>query len=73
MQNKFMDMLAMVVLSHRHNKEETISKNEKEFDFSIVRDTMYKYSKKAQERFFKVPALAHLYITFAQDSHKFIS
>ena len=67
-----MEMLAMVVLSHRHNKEETISKKEKDFDFSIVRDTMYKYSKKAQERFFRVPALAFLFVTFATDCHKFI-
>jgi hypothetical protein len=67
-----MEMLAMVVLSHRHNKEETISKKEKDFDFSIVRDTMYKYSKKAQERFFRVPTLAFLFVTFASDCRKFI-
>jgi hypothetical protein len=45
-----MAMLAMVVLSHRHNKEETISRGKddrKELDFTVVRDTMYKYSKKA--------------------------
>jgi len=60
-------MLSLVVLSHRHNKEESISKkkDKHELDFSLVRDTMYKYSKKVQERFFKHPPLAFLFIAFA--------
>lgn len=60
-------MLALVVLSHRHNKEDTISKNNEKskLDFSIVRDTMYKYSKKAQDKFFRVPSLAFLFLSFA--------
>ena len=72
-----MEMVAMVVLSHRHNKEDTIARKEdqrKDYDFTIVRDTMYKYSKKAQERFFKIPSLAFLFISFAssRDGHQFI-
>lgn len=34
-------------------------------DFTIVRDTMYKYSKQAQRRFFESPALAFLFAWFA--------
>jgi len=37
-----------------------------ELDFDSVRDAMYKYSKKAQRRFFKVPALAFFFAWFAQ-------
>jgi len=33
-------------------------------DFQIVRDTMYKYSKKAEERFFKQACLAYLFVQF---------
>ena len=35
-------------------------------DFSIVRDVMYHYSKKAQDRFFSHPVEAYLFIAFAQ-------
>ncbi len=60
-------MLSLVVLSHRHNKEESISKkkDKNELDFSLVRDTMYKYSKKVQERFFRNSPLAFLFIAFS--------
>jgi hypothetical protein len=30
-------------------------------DFVLVRDTMYKYSKKAEERFFQNPCMAYLF------------
>ena len=66
--SEFIGMLSLVVLSHRHNKEESISKSKAkkgELDFSLVRDTMYKYSKKAQERFFKNAFLAFLFIGFS--------
>lgn len=36
-------------------------------DFSIVRDTMYKYSQKAHQRFFSVPELSFLFIYFASN------
>ena len=44
-----MNMLGLVVLSHRHNKEDTISKKDQrqDLDFTIVREAMYKYSKKS--------------------------
>ena len=34
-------------------------------DFQIVRDTMYKYSKKAEEKFFQNPCMAYFFIQFA--------
>jgi hypothetical protein len=47
-------MLAFVY-AHRHNKDDVFileSKKDKYIDFSIVRDVMYSYSKKAQDKFF---------------------
>lgn len=55
----------VVVHSHRHNKEDAFI-SEVPIDFSLVRDTMYKYSKKAQERFFSYPFFAFLFAWFAQ-------
>ncbi|TNV80726.1 hypothetical protein FGO68_gene16530 [Halteria grandinella] len=70
-QELFMGMLSMVVLSHRHNKEDTIAKKDErlDLDFSLVRDTMYKYSKRVQERFFKVPCLSFLFLSFATSAN----
>jgi len=34
-------------------------------DFTIVRDVMYKYSKKAQDRFFSFPIESFLFAAFA--------
>ena len=54
----------VLVHSHRHNKEDPFIA-EVTIDFSLVRDTMYKYSKKAQERFFSHPFFAFLFAWFA--------
>ncbi len=64
---EFINMLMAVVHSHRHNKEDSFLA-ENQVDFSLVRDTMYKYSKKAQERFFSIPVFAYLFAWFAQSS-----
>lgn len=66
-------MLTVVVHSHRHNKNDEFIAETK-MDFSIVRDTMYKYSKKSQEKFFSYPIFAFLFVWFAQsqEGHKFI-
>ena len=37
-------------------------------DFAVVRDTMYKYSKKAEDRFFSEPMLAFFFLYFARSS-----
>lgn len=58
----------VLVHSHRHNKDDPFINNlEKKVDFSLVRDTMYKYSKKAQERFFSYPIFAFMFAYFAQN------
>ena len=64
MQQEFITLLTVVVHSHRHNKDVDIAL-EVPLDFSIVRDTMYKYSKRAQERFFSYPIFAYLFAIFA--------
>lgn len=60
----FIGYLLIVVFSHRHNKDINDPKVALK-DFSIVRDTMYKYSKKAEERYLSIPALAFFFISFA--------
>lgn len=65
----------MLIHSHRHNKkEEFLVKQADKLDFSVVRDTMYKYSKKAQQRFFSHPVLAFLFGQFAlhEEGERFI-
>jgi hypothetical protein len=57
-------MLMVVVHSHRHNKDDDFI-SDTPIDFSLVRDTMYKYSKRAQERFFSYPIFAFLFAWFA--------
>jgi len=64
LQQEFLTTLLVVVHSHRHNKREDFLSDK--LDFSVVRDTMYKYSKKAQQRFFSFPYLAFLLAWFAQ-------
>ncbi len=36
-----------------------------DIDFTIVRDVMYKYSKKAQDRFFSYPIESFIFAAFA--------
>lgn len=56
-----------VVLSHHFQKKDIRSLVEgTSIDFGMVRDTMYKYSKKAEEKFFANPCLAFMFIEFAQ-------
>lgn len=84
-QREFVRMIMAVVHSHRHNKDDVATDKENQqanneasseegIDFTLVRDTMYKYSKQAQRRFFSNPALAFLFawFSFSQDGHEFI-
>ena len=81
-QKEFIRMLMAVVHSHRHNKDDAVenkvnTNNEQssdEIDFTLVRDTMYKYSKIAQRRFFANAALAFLFawFSFSSEGHDFI-
>lgn len=57
--------IMMVIFSHRYNKEDRFiletnkalkeGKTRNPIDFTIVRDVMYKYSKKAQDRYLSYP------------------
>jgi hypothetical protein len=55
-----------VVLCHRYKKDYPYLKN-LIADFSLVREPMYKYSKPAQARFFKVEMFSFLFAWFARD------
>ena len=63
--------MLQIVLSHHFQKPEIINmlasslQTKQACDFSTVRDTMYKYSKKAEDKFFAQPILAFLFIFFA--------
>jgi hypothetical protein len=65
-----------VVFSHRYNKgdkfiQEANTLADKglshcpSIDFSIIRDVMYKYSKKAQDRLFSKPIESFLFAAFS--------
>jgi len=61
----------MVVFSHRFNKDDKFVLEIREgcesnpIDYTIVRDVLYKYSKKASDRFIALPAKSFLFATFA--------
>lgn len=67
--------LMMIVFSHRYNKGDKFIQEAEQMaeqdpncqpiDFSIARDVMYKYSKKAQDRFFSHPIESFLFAAFA--------
>jgi hypothetical protein len=64
---QFTSAILSIVLSHHFQKED-IKKMVQgtSVDFQMVRDTMYKYSKKAEERFFSDPCFAYFFIQFAK-------
>jgi hypothetical protein len=59
--------MIMIVFSHRYNKGDRFIKESEEncIDFSKVRDVMYKYSKKAQDRYFSYPIEAFFFAAFS--------
>jgi len=57
---EFIDLVKLLVFSHRHNKNDECLKNPL-IDFSIVREPMYKYSRHAQDRFFEYCTFAFLF------------
>lgn len=61
---EFIELVKLLVLSHRHNKNDDFLKDPL-VDFAIVRDTMYKYSKQAQDNFFSISVFAFLFAWFA--------
>jgi len=74
--NQMVNSMIMIVFSHRYSKgDRFIVEAEKHadslVDFSLVRDVMYKYSKKAQERFFAHPIEAFFFSAFALSDEGF--
>jgi hypothetical protein len=56
-----------IVLSHQFKKQLILRMVEgMDVDFMVVRDAMYKYSKKTEEGFFQTPCMAFLFIHFAR-------
>ena len=66
----------MVLFSHRHTKRDTFIEEAQQeadesgcpslaIDFSIIRDVMYKYSKKAEERYFQCETESFMFAAFA--------
>jgi|DEB0MinimDraft_12_1074336.scaffolds.fasta_scaffold22194_3 hypothetical protein len=63
---EFTSCILSIVLSHHYQKKDIRSMVKgTQVDFQLVRDTMYKYSKKAEERFFANPCMAFFFIEFA--------
>jgi hypothetical protein len=60
---KYTTSILSIVLSHHYQKEEILSMvKDTPVDFSRVRNTMYKYSKKVEERFFADPCYAYFFV-----------
>jgi len=55
----------IIVNSHKHNKEESASIEDDQIDYSLVRDTLYKYSKKSETRFLSNVNLSFMFILFS--------
>lgn len=66
-QIEFIELLKLLVFSHRHNKNDAFLQDPL-VDFSIVREPMYKYSKNAQEAFFQISTFAFLFVWFTNDA-----
>lgn len=63
--DEFIELLKLLVFSHRHNKNDPFLSNPI-VDFTVVRDPMYKYSKIVQDRFFNHPTFAFLFTWFTR-------
>ena len=62
---EFIELLKLLVLSHRHNKNDDFLADPL-IDFATVREPMYKYSKQAQDRFFSLSTYSFLFAWFAE-------
>ena len=61
--DEFIELLKLLVLSHRHNRNDEFLQAP-QVSFDTVRDTMYKYSKQAQDKFFAVAPYSFLFHWF---------
>ena len=66
---RYVSSILSIVLSHHYQKEDILAMlKDTPVDFSRVSDTMYKYSKKVEEKLFGDPCYAYFFIQF-QASH----
>ena len=65
-QTALVELLKLIVFSHRHNKNDSFLTNNVT-DWEIVRDPMYRYSKIVQDRFFGESTYAFLFAYFTQN------
>ena len=66
----FSSGILSIVLSHHFQKEDIKRVTHgTSVDFAIVRDTMYKYSKRAEENFFRNSCMAFFFVQFAKGRH----
>lgn len=54
----------MILFSHRYTKNDLFI-TQSNIEFDIIRDVMYKYSKKAQDRYFAQPVESFMFAAFA--------
>lgn len=60
-QQPFLESLLLILMSHRYRKTDEMTAS---LDFKIVRDPMYNYCAKTQDKFFQQPILAFLFAHF---------
>lgn len=60
---EFIELVKLLVLSHRHNKNDEFLKNPL-VDFGVVREPMYNYSKRAKDNFFNMSTYAFIFAWF---------
>lgn len=60
---EFIELLKLLVLAHRHNRNDEFLANPL-VAFNTVREPMYKYSKQAQDNFFAMSTYAFLFMWF---------
>ena len=60
---EFIELVKLLVFSHRHNKNDDYLKNPL-IPFNIIRDPMYMYSRNSQNKFFSYSTYAFLFSWF---------
>ena len=65
---EFIELVKLLVFSHRHNKNDEYLKNPL-IPFSIIRDPMYMYSRNAQNNFFEYGTFAFLFAWFESNPY----
>ena len=64
----YLDMLKMLLFCHRHTKTDAFLLNSP-VTYEIVRDPMYLYSQRSQDKFFEQAEFAFLFAFFARNEH----